>query len=73
MELAAPSGNTSSSGQNNNGVSPAFEVGAATHETKESETATGFPSIVETLSQGEIETPPPTRRTFMASWPSANG
>jgi FG-GAP-like repeat len=53
------------------GASPAFQASIATHQTSvESQTAPGFPSPTEMAPQGEIEIPPPTRSTFMASWPS---
>jgi VCBS repeat protein len=75
LGLAAPFGNTSSPGPNNTADgSPAFQAGAATHETRiESQTAPEFPSATEMPAQGEIEIPAPTRSTFMASWPSVKG
>jgi hypothetical protein len=73
--LAAPFGNTGSPGQNGTAAkSLAFEAGVATHETRiDPQTVLEFPSAAEMPAQGEIETPAPTRSTFMASWPSVNG
>ena len=75
VALALGASNTNLPGQNHSsGLSPAFEAGVATHQTSiELQTAPGFPSATEIPAQREVETPAPTRSTFMASWPSVNG
>jgi hypothetical protein len=75
LGLIVPGGNTSLLGQKNvDSASSAFEAGATTHQTTiEAQTAAGFPSVVETPLQTEIEIPAPTRGTFMASWRRVNG
>jgi hypothetical protein len=75
LGVAALGSNTRLPGQNHiQSATPAFEAGAATHETRnESQTTPGLPSATEMPAQGEIEIPAPTRSTFMASWPSVKG
>jgi hypothetical protein len=78
LALAAFGGDTSLPGQNHiPSASPAFEAGAATHETRtESQTALEFPNVGEIPAQAETglpQGPVPTRSSFMASWGSVSG
>jgi FG-GAP-like repeat len=51
-----------------------LEIGAVRHETRsESETALEFPNTNEFPSESETVPPPPTRSSFMATWPSVTG
>ena len=67
-------GNNSSGGQSNTVArSPAFEANVATHETRiESQSGPEFPSAAEMPAQENVETPAPTRSSFMASWVSVS-
>jgi len=73
--LALGASNTNLPGQNHfPGAAPAYQANVGTHESQtEIQTGPEFPEVSETTAQGEFEMPPPTRSTFMASWPSVNG
>ena len=49
-----------------------FEIGAVRHETRaESQSSLEFPNTNEFPSESEtVSPPPPTRSSFMATWPS---
>jgi FG-GAP-like repeat len=73
--LALVASKTNLPGQNHLlGVSPAFQAGIRTHESRtETQTAPEFPGLSETPAQAEFEMPPPTRSSFMARWDSVTG
>src|SRR6266542_2661477 len=73
--LGLGASNTNLPGQNHfPGAAPAYQANVGTHESQtEIQTGPEFPEVSETTAQGEFEMPPPTRSTFMASWPSVNG
>jgi hypothetical protein len=73
--LAAFGGDTSLPGQNALADAPSeFEVGSARHVTRtESQVAVPSSNISEIPAAAEIEIPPPTRSSFMASWPNKGG
>ncbi|PWT85739.1 MAG: hypothetical protein C5B58_02595, partial [Acidobacteria bacterium] len=48
-----------------------FEARVRTHESRTEEL--GFPRVSEVPAEAEIEIPPPTRSSFMASWNGATG
>ena len=78
LGLAAFGGDTSLPGQNHiSSASPAFEAGAATHETRtQSQTALELPNVSEIPAQAETglpQGPVTTRSSFMASWGSVSG
>ena len=52
-----------------------FEIGAVRHETRaESQTSLELPNTNEFPSESEtVSPPPPTRSSFMATWPSVTG
>jgi hypothetical protein len=73
--LAAFGGDASLPGQNAIPGAPSeFEVGSARHVTRtESQVTVPSSNISEIPAAGEIEIPPPTRSSFMASWPNKDG
>ena len=52
-----------------------FEIGSVRHETRaESQTSLELPNTNEFPSESEtVSPPPPTRSSFMATWPSVTG
>jgi hypothetical protein len=51
-----------------------FEIGSVRHETRaESQTSLELPNTNEFPSEDETVSPPPTRSSFMAVWPSVTG
>ena len=75
LGLAAFWGDTSLPAQNIPRASPAFQAGAATHETRaDPQAALQFP-IASEISPGieTVSSTPPTRSSFMASWGTMSG
>ena len=75
LGLAAFGGDTSLPAQNTPSASPAFQAGAATHETRaDPQAALQFP-IASEISPGieTVSSAPPTRSSFMASWDTMSG
>jgi hypothetical protein len=75
VALAALACNISLSGQNDvPSALPAFEPGVATHGTRAASlTARELPNVSEIPAPAEIEVPPPTRSSFMATWGNVTG
>jgi hypothetical protein len=75
LGIASLGGNTRLPGQSGMPDTwPALEVGSARHETRtNSQTELEFPNVGEIPAEAEIEIPPPTRGSFMASWKRVSG
>ena len=75
LGLAAFGGDTSLPAQNIPSASPAFQPGAATHETRaDPQASLQFPITSEIAAGIEtVSSAPPTRSSFMATWDSVTG
>ena len=75
LGLAGIAGEHGVSAQTVAAGAPQFEVGAVMHETRtESQTSLELPNANEFPSESEtVSPPPPTRSSFMATWPNVTG
>src|SRR5262249_37166776 len=75
LGIVALTGEIGLSGENDiRSAPPVFQPGIAKHESwTESHMPPELAPISEIPAQTEIEMPPPTRSSFMGSWPSVSG
>src|SRR5262249_24588032 len=73
LVLAGVTAASNLSGQTRAINAPPFDVGAGMHETRAQWQTSQFPNTSEVAPENEIVPPPPTRSTFMATWPKLSG
>src|SRR6266481_8517853 len=74
LAFAGIAGDRNLSGQTHPLIASPFEVGAGLHETRAQwQNSLGLPNARELAPNDAVVSPPPTRSSFMATWPNVTG